>query len=131
MPGQSHAALATEILVLSAGCAAYTAWSLVQTTRQEPLPFSADLLGRWLGMGATWLLTFGAGISLLTGYGGGLYLLAFAQLLGIVLEVAAAWSLVVGIGKDTASGQPRTPGLPVKSSRSGSGEVSGPGGSST
>lgn len=103
MPDQSHAALATEILVLSAGCAAYTVWSSVGTARREPPPFSADLLARWLGMGATWLLSIGAGISLLVGHGGGLYLLAFAVLLGIALEVAAAWSLVVGIGKDTRS----------------------------
>ncbi len=113
MPDQSHAALATEILVLSAGCAAYTAWSSVRTARQESPPFSADLLGRWIGMGATWLLSIGAGISLLAGHGGGLYLLAFAVLLGIALEVAAAWSLVVGIGKDTrgtniAPGRQRT-----------------------
>lgn len=42
-----------------------------------------------------WLLSIGVGISLLLGQGGGLYYLAFAVLLGIVLEVAAAWSLIV------------------------------------
>jgi hypothetical protein len=52
------------------------------------------------------------GISLLVGNGGGLYLLAFAVLLGIALEVAAAWSLIVGIGKDIVSGRQRTPELP-------------------
>jgi hypothetical protein len=40
--------------------------------------------------GGSWLLGIGAGISLLAGYGGGLCLLAFAVLLGIALEVAAA-----------------------------------------
>jgi hypothetical protein len=130
MPGQSRAALATEILVLCAGCVAYTAWSSIRTARQESPPFSADLLGRWLGMGATWLLSIGAGISLLAGYGGGLYLLAFAVLLGIALEVASAWSLVAGIGQDTTTGRPDTSDVPVKSSRSGSGQVSGSGGSS-
>jgi hypothetical protein len=96
MPGQSRAALAAEILALTAGCMVYTAWSALRSARWEPSPFSGDLVGRWLGMGATWLLSIGAGISLLAGHGGGLYLLAFAVLLGIALEVAAAWSLVVG-----------------------------------
>ena len=100
MPGQSRSALAAEILVVSVGCAAYTVWSVLRTARWELSPFSADLVGRWLGMGATWLLSIGAGISLLAGSGGGLYLLAFAVLLGIALEVAAAWSLVVWVGKD-------------------------------
>jgi len=63
---------------------------------------------------ATWLLSIAAGISLLAGHGGGLYLLAFAVLLGIALEVAAAWSLVVWVGKDTRGkdimpGRQRTP----------------------
>ena len=57
-------------------------------------------------MVATWLLTIGAGISLLVGQGGGLYLLAFAVLLGIALEVAAAWSLIVGSVRTFAA---RTP----------------------
>ncbi len=100
MPGQSRAALAAEILVVSVGCAAYTVWSILRTARWELPPFSADLVVGWLGMGATWLLSIGAGISLLAGHGGGLYLLAFAVLLGIALEVAAAWSLVVRVGKD-------------------------------
>ncbi len=41
-------------------------------------------------MAATWLLSIGAGISLLVEQGGGLYFLAFAVLLGVALEVAAA-----------------------------------------
>ncbi len=49
------------------------------------------------------------GISLLAGHGGGLYLLAFAVLLGIALEVAAAWSLIVRVGKDIR-GQDIMPG---------------------
>ena len=40
-------------------------------------------------------------ISLLIGNGGGLYLLAFAVLLGVVTTVATTWSLILGIGKDT------------------------------
>ena len=75
---------------MSVGCAAYTVWSVLRTARWELPPFSADLVVGWLGMGATWLLSIGAGISLLAGHGGGLYLLAFAILLGIAPEVAAA-----------------------------------------
>jgi len=36
MPDQSRAALAAEILVVSAGCAAYTAWSVLRTARAVP-----------------------------------------------------------------------------------------------
>jgi hypothetical protein len=74
MPGQSPAALAAEILVVSAGCAAYTAWSVLRTARRELPAFS------------------------------------FGVLLGIALEVAAAWSLIVWAGKDTR-GQDIAPGL--------------------
>jgi hypothetical protein len=101
MPGQSRAVLGAEILVVSVGCAAYTVWSVLRTVRWELPVFSAGLVGRWLGMAATWLLSIGAGISMLAGHGGGLYLLAFAQLLGIALEVAAAWTLVVEVGQHT------------------------------
>jgi hypothetical protein len=117
MPGQSPAALAAEILALTTGCVAYTAWSALRAARWEQVAFSVDLVVRWLGMGATWLLSIGAGISLVVGHGGGLYLLAFAVLLGIALEVAAAWSLIVWIGKDTPGkdvtpGRQRAPGRP-------------------
>ena len=107
IPGQSRTVLATEIIVLSAGCTAYTVWSVFRTTRLELPQFSADLIVRWFGMAATWLFSIGAGISLLVGSGGGLYYLAFAVLLGIALEVAAAWSLVVSAGPDvTPTEQP-------------------------
>jgi hypothetical protein len=49
------------------------------------------------------LLGIAAGISLLIGNGGGLYFLAFGALLLIANEVASAWSLIVGIGKDTGA----------------------------
>ena len=103
MPGQSRAVLGVEILVVSVSCAAYTVWSVLQMVRWELPAVSPDLAVRWLGMGATWLLSIGAGISLIVGQGGGLYLLAFCQLLGIALEVAAAWTLVVEVGKHIRS----------------------------
>lgn len=99
MPGQSSTVLAAEVLVVSAGCVAYTVWSVLRTARGQISPMSAGLAIRWLGMGATWLLSIGSGISLLVGHGGGLYLLAFGLLLGIALQVAAAWTLVVETGK--------------------------------
>jgi hypothetical protein len=101
MPGQSRAVLAAELLVVSVGCATYTVWSVLRTARLEPPAASADLVGRFLGIGVTGLLSIGAGISLLAGHGGGLYLLAFAVLLGIALEVAAAWTVLVETGKHT------------------------------
>jgi hypothetical protein len=79
MPGQSRAVLATEILVVSVGCTVYTVWSVLRITRHELPAVSADVAVRWLGMGATWLLSIGAGISLLVGHVGGLYLLAFGR----------------------------------------------------
>jgi len=56
---------------MSAGCAAYTASSSLRTARREPLALSADLLARWAGMAVTCLLSIGAGIGLLAGFGGG------------------------------------------------------------
>jgi hypothetical protein len=64
--GQSHAAPAAKILALTAGCVAYTAWSTLRVVRWEPSPFSVDLaglIGQWLGMGTTWLLSIGAGMA--------------------------------------------------------------------
>jgi hypothetical protein len=109
MPGQSLAVLATELLAVSVGCVAYTVWSVLRTVRHELPAVSADLAVRWLGLGATSLLSIGAGISLLVGHGGGLYLLAFGMLLGIALQVAAAWTLIVETGQH-ARGQDITPG---------------------
>ena len=111
MPGQSRTALAAELLVVAVSCGAYTVWSVLRTTRREPPVFTARLVAGWLGLGATWLLSIGAGVSLLAGHGGGLYLLAFAQLLGIALEVSAAWTLVVWAGHDTL-GKDGAPGHP-------------------
>lgn len=102
MPGQPRAVLATEILVVTVGGVAYTVWSVVRIAGPKRSEISANLAIRWLGMVATWLLSIGAGISLLAGSGGGLYLLAFGLLLGIVLQVAAAWTLVVETGRHTS-----------------------------
>lgn len=99
MPGQSLDVLGAEILVVSVSCVAYTVWAVLRTPRRDRPAGSAGLAVRWLGMWATWLLSIGAGISLLVGHGGGLYLLAFGLLLGIALQVAAAWRLVVETGK--------------------------------
>jgi hypothetical protein len=65
--------------------------------------FSADLVIRWIAGVTGLLLGIAAGISLLIGNGGGLYFLAFGALLLIANEVASAWSLIVGIGKDTGA----------------------------
>jgi hypothetical protein len=88
---------------------AYTVWSVLRTVRHELPAVSADLAVRWLGLGVTGLLSIGAGISLLVGHGGGLYLLAFGMLLGIALQVAAAWTLIVETGQHTR-GQDIMPG---------------------
>jgi hypothetical protein len=101
MPGQSRAAVAAEILIVSMVSVAYLVWCLPRLIRLAA--FSADLVVRWLVAGTGLLLGIGAGISLLIGSGGGLYFLAFGALLLIANEVASAWSLIVGIGKDTGA----------------------------
>jgi hypothetical protein len=101
MPGQSRAAVAAEILIVSMVSVAYLVWCLPRLARLAA--FSVDLVVRWLVAGTGLLLGIGAGISLLIGNGGGLYLLAFGALLLIANEVASAWSLIVGIGKDTGA----------------------------
>ena len=108
MPGQSRAALAAEILVVSVASVTYTVWSVLRMLRGERPAISIDMAARWLAMGVTWLLSIGAGITLLAGHGGGLYLLAFSLLLGIALEVAAAWRLVAEAGKGTSGQDERT-----------------------
>jgi hypothetical protein len=101
MPGQSRAAVAAEILIVSMVSVAYLVWCLPRLIRLGA--FSVDLVVRWLVAGTGLLLGIGAGISLLFGNGGGLYLLAFGALVLIANEVASAWSLIVGIGKDTGA----------------------------
>jgi hypothetical protein len=102
MPGQSRAAVAAEILIVSVVSVAYLGgWCLPRLVRAAV--FSVDLVIRWLVAGTGLLLSIGAGISLLIGSGGGLYFLAFGALLLIANEVASAWSLIVGIGKDTGA----------------------------
>lgn len=102
MPGQSRAALATEILIVSVVSVAYLCgWCLPRLVRLAV--FSVDLVVRWIAGVTGLLLGIGAGISLLIGNGGGLYFLAFGALLLIANEVASAWSLIVGIGKDTGA----------------------------
>ena len=117
MPGQSRAAVAAEILIASIVSVAYLVWCLPRLVRLAA--FSVDLVVRWLVAGIGLLLGIGAGISLLTGNGGGLYFLAFGTLILIANEVASAWSLIVGIGKDTGAKditlgrQPMSEGPPV------------------
>ena len=118
MPGQSRAAVAAEILIVSGVSMAYLCgWCLPRLIRLAV--FSVDLVVRWIAGVTGLLLGIGAGISLLIGNGGGLYLLAFGALLLIANEVASAWSLIVGIGKDTGAkdimlvGQPTPQGPPA------------------
>jgi hypothetical protein len=104
MPGQSRAAVATEILIVSVvGVAYLCGWCLPRLVRLAV--FSVDLVVRWIAGVTGLLLGIGAGISLLIGNGAGLYLLAFGALLLIANEVASAWSLIVGSARTPA---PRT-----------------------
>jgi hypothetical protein len=102
MPGQSRAVLAAEILVLSVGCAAYTVWfgaadGAVWSHLQSPPIWSAG--------GSAWgqpgCSASARGSAWSSGTAAGCTLLAFAMLLGIALEVAAAWTLIVEAGHDT------------------------------
>jgi hypothetical protein len=118
IPGQSRSAVAAEILIVSVGGVAYLCgWCLPRLLRLAV--FSVDLIIRWIAGVTGLLLGIGAGISLLIGTGGGLFFLAFGALLLIANEVASAWSLIVGIGKDTGAtdnmlrGQPAPEGPPA------------------
>jgi hypothetical protein len=118
MPGQSRAAVAGEVLIVSVvGTAYLVGWCLPRLVRLAV--FSVDLVIRWVAGVTGLLLGIGAGISLLAGSGGGLFFLAFGALLLIANEVASAWSLIVGIGKDTGAkdimliGQPTPEGPPA------------------
>jgi len=73
MPGQSRAALAAEILIVSMVSVAYLVWCLPRLVRLAV--FSVDLVVRWLVAGTGLLLGIGAGISLL----GGLHLTGVAH----------------------------------------------------
>lgn len=101
IPRQALWALGAEVLTISVIYGAYSAWSLVRAARREPIALTADLVGRWVGMAITLGLSSASGVSLMSQAGAGLYLLAFSMLLGLALEMASAWSLIVGIGKDT------------------------------
>jgi hypothetical protein len=102
MPGQSRSAVAAEILFVSViGTAYLCGWCLPRLVGLAV--FSVDLVLRWIAGVTGLLLGIAAGISLLIGNGGGLYFLAFGALLLIANEVASAWSLIVGIGKDTGA----------------------------
>lgn len=65
MPGQSRAAVAAEILIVSMVSVAYLVWCLPRLVRLAV--FSVDLVVRWLVAGTGLLLGIGAGISLLRG----------------------------------------------------------------
>jgi hypothetical protein len=78
MPGQSRAALAAVVLIVSVGGAAYFVLRIVRMVRRDPPSFTSDLIVRRHIAGSAWLLAIWAGISLLTGVGGVLFFPAFA-----------------------------------------------------
>src|SRR5580700_7294696 len=59
MPGQSRAALAAEILIVSMASVAYLVWCLPRLVRLGA--FSVDLVARWLVAGTGLLLGIGGG----------------------------------------------------------------------
>jgi hypothetical protein len=110
MPGQSRAALAAEILIVSVG-GGLTSSCVSCGCFGGTYSVYVRLILRWHTAGTTWVLATWAGISLLIGVGGGLFFLAFAALLSISHEVAGAWSLIVQVGRATRAKDimPRAP----------------------
>jgi hypothetical protein len=95
IPGQSTRALGAELIV--GGC-------MIGGLFAQPLVQFRDLLGRDLAFRmllavTACALSVAAGASLIADGGGGLYLLVPATVLGVVLNVFGAWSLLLGLAR--------------------------------
>lgn len=104
IPEQPLAALSAEILAVISGYVLYTGVSLVVAARRDPFPLTPDLVARYVGMAISLAFAYAASISLVLRAGGGLYLLAFAVLLALAVEVVSAWSFISGIPSSTEPG---------------------------
>jgi len=94
-PGQSDDALGIEIVIGGVVSVAVTAVPILLMRSQVPttLGFHARVVSLTVAVA----LNFAAGISLIVGRGGGLYLLMAALLIAMVSNVSGAWSLLMGL----------------------------------
>jgi len=96
VPGQGLDALGAELLFGGIAAGPIVAIPFVRF-HDRMLPDVRIRLGVVAG---AWALNVAAGISLLVHRGGGLYLLLPAMLLGIVMNVFGAWSLLLGLARE-------------------------------
>lgn len=100
IPGQSDTALGIEVLVGGVIAVALVGFPLLRLRPEEPptLGFQARIAAAAIAIA----LNIAAGLSLMAGQGGGLYLLIAALLLALVTNVSAAWSMLVGLTLDVS-----------------------------
>jgi hypothetical protein len=95
-PGQGNTALGIELVI--GGCVIGGLFA------QPPLQYwgqlDADLRIRMTIALLACAVSVFAGISLIVGAGGGLYVLGAAAVLGLVMNVFGAWSLLLGLSRD-------------------------------
>jgi hypothetical protein len=98
IPGQGDNTLGIELLLGGVAAVAVTGAPIMQMRSQLPTTFGFQ--ARVVALTVAIALNFGAGISLIVGSGGGLYLLVAALLIAMVTNVSGAWSLLMGLAAD-------------------------------
>lgn len=95
IPGQGDHTLGIELLLGGVAAVVVTGVPIVQMRSQ--LPTTLGFHARVVALTVAIALNFAAGISLIVGSGGGLYLLVSALLIAMVTNVSGAWSLLMGL----------------------------------
>jgi len=97
IPGQGDNTLGIELLLGGAAAVAVTSVPIIQM--RSHLPRTLGFQARVVALSVALALNFGAGVSLILGSGGGLYLLIAALLIAMVTNVSGAWSLLMGLAQ--------------------------------
>lgn len=101
VPQQPLTALAVETLVVVTALWGYTLVTLVRAARLEPGGITRGVIARNVVGGVGTALAYAGSISCILRAGGGLYLNAAGLVLLLAVMVLSAWSLIVGIGRDS------------------------------
>jgi hypothetical protein len=95
IPGQGDDTLGIELLLGSVAAASVTGIPIIEMRSQ--LPTTLGFHARIVALTVAIALNLAAGVSLILGSGGGLYLLVAALLIAMVTNVSGAWSLLMGL----------------------------------